>query len=219
MDRDATRAELVSIPGIGPKVADCIALFSLDKDDLIPVDTHVRQIYERTYRRSSAKAVTSKTVTPAVYAEIGNVFRDVFGDKAGWAHSVLFAADLFSFRKVMMKGEKGAKEEGEEGAKEQQEGALSAPKGKKRKTPAVKKEENNTSPEDQKVRALASGSGRVDRAKKAKSEVKVEAGEEERLKLEIDPKAKGKGKARGKVGNEEKVKLEPGMEDSKRKKK
>lgn len=35
---------LCELPGIGPKVAACVALFSLDKHDAIPVDTHVWQI-------------------------------------------------------------------------------------------------------------------------------------------------------------------------------
>jgi hypothetical protein len=30
--------------GVGPKVAACVALFSLDKHDAIPVDTHVWQV-------------------------------------------------------------------------------------------------------------------------------------------------------------------------------
>jgi N-glycosylase/DNA lyase len=37
-------AELITLPGIGPKVARCIALFSLDKHHCIPVDTHVWQV-------------------------------------------------------------------------------------------------------------------------------------------------------------------------------
>lgn len=32
---------------------------------------------------------------------MGRVFRDVFNDKAGWAHSVLFAAELPEFRKLL----------------------------------------------------------------------------------------------------------------------
>uniref|UniRef100_A0A453DZI1 DNA-(apurinic or apyrimidinic site) lyase n=1 Tax=Aegilops tauschii subsp. strangulata TaxID=200361 RepID=A0A453DZI1_AEGTS len=32
---------LCTLPGVGPKVAACIALFSLDKNQAIPVDTHV----------------------------------------------------------------------------------------------------------------------------------------------------------------------------------
>lgn len=35
---------LCSLPGIGPKVAACIALFSLDQHHAIPVDTHVWQV-------------------------------------------------------------------------------------------------------------------------------------------------------------------------------
>ena len=35
--------QLAALPGVGPKVAACAALFSLDKHDCIPVDTHVWQ--------------------------------------------------------------------------------------------------------------------------------------------------------------------------------
>lgn len=33
---------LVSLPGVGRKVADCVALFSLDQMGAVPVDVHVR---------------------------------------------------------------------------------------------------------------------------------------------------------------------------------
>lgn len=33
--------ELVQLPGVGPKVAACVALFSCDQHSAIPVDTHV----------------------------------------------------------------------------------------------------------------------------------------------------------------------------------
>ena len=36
---------LINSPaGVGRKVADCVALFSLDKHDVVPVDTHVWDI-------------------------------------------------------------------------------------------------------------------------------------------------------------------------------
>ena len=35
---DETREALLSLPGVGPKVADCIALFSLDADEAFPID-------------------------------------------------------------------------------------------------------------------------------------------------------------------------------------
>lgn len=41
---------LCTLPGIGPKVAACIALFSLDQHHAIPVDTHVWQVCSK--RRS-----------------------------------------------------------------------------------------------------------------------------------------------------------------------
>jgi hypothetical protein len=33
-----------------------------------------------------------------VYERVGQLFRDRFGDKAGWAHSLLFAAELPTYR-------------------------------------------------------------------------------------------------------------------------
>ena len=32
---------LLQLTGVGPKVADCICLMSLDKHDVVPIDTHV----------------------------------------------------------------------------------------------------------------------------------------------------------------------------------
>ena len=51
-DRELVRTKLCDFPGIGPKVADCIALFSLDQEDVIPVDTHVWQIACRDFDSS-----------------------------------------------------------------------------------------------------------------------------------------------------------------------
>lgn len=36
-----------------------------------------------------------------IYTEVGDFFRGKFGDLAGWAHSILFAAELSSFRKAL----------------------------------------------------------------------------------------------------------------------
>jgi N-glycosylase/DNA lyase len=84
--REEAVEELQQFHGVGRKVADCVALFSLAKEDCVPVDTHVRQIAERDYHfKSKAK---SKTVGKVMYGEIGDLFRGVFGPYAGWAHSV-----------------------------------------------------------------------------------------------------------------------------------
>ena len=41
--KEDVRRELCELPGVGPKVADCVALFSLDQAGTVPVDTHVRR--------------------------------------------------------------------------------------------------------------------------------------------------------------------------------
>ncbi|XP_059359019.1 N-glycosylase/DNA lyase [Carassius carassius] len=92
--RDSLRA----LPGVGLKVADCVCLMSLDKFEALPVDTHVWQIAKRDY--CFAGGSSQKTLTDRVYKEIGDFFRKLWGPYAGWAHSVLFCADLKRFQKL-----------------------------------------------------------------------------------------------------------------------
>ena len=93
-DYSTAHQVLQKLPGIGAKVADCICLFSLDKPGAIPVDTHVWQIARRDY----GLFTQAKSLTPSVYKGIGDFFRDKFGLYAGWAHNLLFAADLPAFK-------------------------------------------------------------------------------------------------------------------------
>lgn len=44
LDLEEVIDALSSLPGVGPKVAACIALFSLDQHHAIPVDTHVWKV-------------------------------------------------------------------------------------------------------------------------------------------------------------------------------
>ncbi len=83
--------QLIEIPGIGPKVADCIALMSLDQLGAVPVDTHIWQVACKFYKFKGVPAAKS-SMTKSVYKSIGAGFLKVFGDKAGWAHLILFAA-------------------------------------------------------------------------------------------------------------------------------
>jgi N-glycosylase/DNA lyase len=94
---------LIQFPGIGRKVADCIALFSLDQLDSIPVDTHVWQIAQKYYKAKLNPAFQKhKSLTDNVYADIGDMFRNMYGLYSGWAHSVLFTADLKSFQHYLL---------------------------------------------------------------------------------------------------------------------
>jgi endonuclease-3 len=45
-DEDAARATLLSLPGVGPKTADCILLFAAGHD-VVPIDTHVERVARR----------------------------------------------------------------------------------------------------------------------------------------------------------------------------
>lgn len=45
------KQELQKLCGVGEKVADCICLFALHHMDAFPVDTHIRQVLERHYKR------------------------------------------------------------------------------------------------------------------------------------------------------------------------
>lgn len=94
LDYKEAHRELLTLTGIGPKVADCICLMSLNHLEAIPVDTHVFQI-ARNYLPHLAKC---KTVTGKMYGEIGDKFREIYGPKAGWAQTVLFCADLQRFK-------------------------------------------------------------------------------------------------------------------------
>ncbi|KAF8469583.1 8-oxoguanine DNA glycosylase [Kalaharituber pfeilii] len=85
---------LLELSGVGPKVADCVCLMSMDKAEAVPVDTHVWQIAMRDYKFGKGKL---KSLTPATYWAIGDHFRELWGQEAGWAHSVLFTADLRAF--------------------------------------------------------------------------------------------------------------------------
>lgn len=91
----AYQDDLMVFTGVGRKVADCVALFSLEKMEAIPVDTHVWQI---ACRELDATLIERKSITPTVYRMVGDLFRTRFAPQAGWAHSVLFAADLSAFK-------------------------------------------------------------------------------------------------------------------------
>ncbi|CAG6021615.1 unnamed protein product [Menidia menidia] len=92
--RDALR----TLPGVGTKVADCVCLMSLDKPEAVPVDTHVWQIAKRDYKYAANNG--QKSLTDKLHKEIGDFFRKLWGPYAGWAHSVLFCADLKKFQSL-----------------------------------------------------------------------------------------------------------------------
>jgi N-glycosylase/DNA lyase len=76
---EEARKELQRCKGVGEKVADCIALFSLDKLQAFPVDVWIKRIMEDLYLK---KEMPKK--------EIRAVAEEKFGPYAGLAQQYLF---------------------------------------------------------------------------------------------------------------------------------
>lgn len=55
LDYAGAREELLKLPGVGGKVADCICLFGLHHLDAFPVDTHIKQVLEAHYPKGFPK--------------------------------------------------------------------------------------------------------------------------------------------------------------------
>ncbi len=74
------KATLERLRGVGPKVADCVLAFSLDKGQAFPVDVHIRRAVKRWY-------LPGKDVTDKVVREWA---ADYFGKDAAYAQQYLF---------------------------------------------------------------------------------------------------------------------------------
>jgi N-glycosylase/DNA lyase len=93
----SAHAALLTLPGVGPKVSDCVCLMGLGWHGAVPVDTHVWQIATRDYGFGLGRKGLGKTFNKAVHDAVGDHFRGIWGEYAGWAQSVLFTANLRSF--------------------------------------------------------------------------------------------------------------------------
>ena len=77
---DAARTELLRLPGVGRKIADCVLLFGLGFDGAFPIDVWVRRALQQLYfpkRRASAQRIEKFAATH-------------FGPHAGYAQQYLF---------------------------------------------------------------------------------------------------------------------------------
>jgi N-glycosylase/DNA lyase len=78
--QEPTRAVLETLPGVGPKVADCVLLYAFGQKQVFPVDVWVRRVMREYYFDGGA-------ATPqAVWA----FARETFGAYAGCAQQYLF---------------------------------------------------------------------------------------------------------------------------------
>lgn len=94
-DYEHARNELLSLPGVGQKVADCVLLFSLDKLEAFPVDVWLKRIVLKYYSSHFEhlfieKIQNKRSLTPHEYREINLFGRRYFGRYAGYAQEYLF---------------------------------------------------------------------------------------------------------------------------------
>lgn len=80
LETETLLVELQKLDGVGPKVADCIALFGYHKTDSFPVDTWVEKVYNCYFaktKETNRKIIRQKLV-------------EMFGNDSGYAQQYLF---------------------------------------------------------------------------------------------------------------------------------
>lgn len=79
LETEEARKELMRFAGVGPKVSDCIMLFSMDKEDAFPIDVWVKRVMEHFYLDEDTKL-----------KDIQAYAHEKFGSLAGFAQQYLF---------------------------------------------------------------------------------------------------------------------------------
>ena len=84
VDTLEARDELLTLSGVGPKVADCILLFSdLKRFDVFPIDVWVRRVMNELYIKNPDETKVNKK-------DIARIAKEKFGDLEGLAQQYLF---------------------------------------------------------------------------------------------------------------------------------
>ena len=83
-DTSKVKESLLTLSGVGPKVADCILLFSkLKRFDVFPIDVWVRRVMNELYIKNEDETKVSKK-------EIENLAKEKYGNLEGIAQQYLF---------------------------------------------------------------------------------------------------------------------------------
>ena len=81
---------LCQLPGVGRKVADCVALHGLAHTGCVPVDTHIWRFAVHHW----FPQWQGQSLTPARYEAVADQFRQAFGTDAGLAQQLVFHRSL-----------------------------------------------------------------------------------------------------------------------------
>ncbi len=80
MDYEECVRELIELPGIGPKVADCVSVFSLEHLEAFPVDVRIKRAMAELYGIEGN------------YRTVNRLSREKFGRWAGYAQEYIYYA-------------------------------------------------------------------------------------------------------------------------------
>ncbi len=84
------KEELMDVLGIGPKVSDCILLFSLEKLEAFPIDIWVARAVSSYYNHLLDEKLNETKMTPKTYRLLSAKMREYFGFYAGYAQQYLY---------------------------------------------------------------------------------------------------------------------------------
>jgi N-glycosylase/DNA lyase len=98
------KKRLINLPGVGPKVADCILLFSLEKPEAFPIDVWVKRVLINHYSDHFSAEFISKisqtrSINNSEYHKLNEFGRSYFGEYAGYAQEYLFHFERMFFKK------------------------------------------------------------------------------------------------------------------------
>ncbi len=82
-DTKKVKEKLLELPGVGPKVADCIMLFGMKRYEVFPIDVWVRRVMNELY-------IKNEDETKVKQKEIEKLAKDKYKNLAGIAQQYLF---------------------------------------------------------------------------------------------------------------------------------
>jgi N-glycosylase/DNA lyase len=89
------KRELMNLPGVGPKVADCVLLFSLEELEAFPVDVWIKrtvlEYYGQHFSSEFVKKISTQgSLSTSAYERLSSFGREYFGKYAGYAQEYLY---------------------------------------------------------------------------------------------------------------------------------
>ena len=99
------KKKLCNFAGVGPKVADCVLLFSLGKTEAFPVDRWVERVILKHYAEKLPPELAQKLqlregLSNSEYSKLNVFGREYFGEYAGYAQEYLYHYERMKTEKI-----------------------------------------------------------------------------------------------------------------------